>query len=67
MNLVQIAVACAETIREAGSVPSGVLYAGLMAHGVTMTQYEAIVATLLRTGLVEQASHVLTWVGPVYK
>ena len=55
-----IAQALAETVAETpGGVPSGVAYAALM--GVcTLEQYQGIVATLIRAGVVTQdGAHIL--------
>ena len=57
--------AIAETIREAGEVPSGVLYAGLMTKGCTLPQYEQILGVLQRAKLVAVKGHVVRWVGPL--
>jgi hypothetical protein len=59
----KIMFAVAETIREAGSIPSGTLYAALVGR-VDINGYESIIRTLKNTGLVTEQSHMLTWVGP---
>lgn len=43
-----------EVIRDAGSMgaPSGVLYAALMSHGCTLSQYQSLMAPLERRGFV---------------
>lgn len=58
--------AVAETIREMGTVPAGVLYSGLMTRGCTLQQYESIIGILERSQLVEQSAggQILRWVGP---
>jgi hypothetical protein len=56
-------MAVAEAIRELGSVPSGHLYAQLMGQ-LSLESYGAILRTLKGAGLVEEKSHLLTWVGP---
>jgi hypothetical protein len=40
--------------------PSGVIYSGLMAHGVTFDEYMAALAACERTELVANANHSLT-------
>ena len=56
--------ALAEIIRQAGEVPSGVLYARLMSK-VTFEDYTRLVETLKRTGLVtETRGHLLRWNEP---
>lgn len=62
---VQVVAAIAETIREVGEVPSGTLYAGLMAKGCTFPQYEKILGVLVRSGLVRVKNHLVTWIGPL--
>lgn len=52
--------AVAEAIRSLGSVPSGELYAQLMGK-LTLEQYNQIIDILIRSGVVKQSSHVLTW------
>jgi hypothetical protein len=55
----------AETIRESGAAPSGVLYAGVMAHGCSLGVYEKAITVLKGAGLVEEMpAHLLRWVGP---
>ncbi len=61
---VGVLVALSETIRELGQVPSGTLYARVMGY-LTLEQYQSIIETLKRTGLVvEDQSYLLRWVGP---
>ncbi len=56
--------AIAETVRELGSVPAGHLYAHLMGK-LTHEQFEKVVASLERSGLVKQTpAHLLVWTGP---
>lgn len=59
-----ILMALCETIREAGSCPSGVLYASLLGR-ISLPSYEAAIGALKGAGLVaESASHILSWIGP---
>lgn len=51
----------ADAIREAGSIPSGHLYAMLMPYGCTLSSYEKIVSILVESGRVEKTANVLTW------
>ncbi len=61
----KILMAVAETIREVGEAPSGPLYAGLMAQGCTLGQYQGIINTLKGAKLIEETdSHLLRWIGP---
>lgn len=59
----KMVMAVAETIREAGEIPSGTLYAALIGK-VTMEGYEGLIRTLKNTGLVTESAHMLKWVGP---
>lgn len=56
-------MAVAETIREAGEVPSGVLYAGLVGR-LDIHAYNKLIGILKNSGLVEEKSHLLRWIGP---
>lgn len=61
-----LVIAVGDTIRDFGvdGVPSGHLYAALMAN-VSFEGYMRVIDTLKRAGLVAEApSHLLTWVGP---
>lgn len=57
------ALAVAEAIRALKSVPSGHLYAQVMAH-LTLDQYNAIIQTLKNAKLIREEAHLLTWIGP---
>ncbi len=58
-----VAFAVAETIREAGEVPSGVVYAALVGR-VTLAGYESLLRTLKNAGLIEETpAHLLRWIG----
>jgi hypothetical protein len=60
----QMTFAVAETIREAGQVPSGTVYAALIGK-VTLEGYQKLIGILKGAGLIqEDASHLLRWVGP---
>jgi hypothetical protein len=60
---VEIVRLVAESIRLAGSLPSGNLYAQVMGV-LTLDQYDRIIGILTRAGLVRLTSaHVLEWVG----
>jgi len=59
-----ITLAVSEAIREAGTIPSGDLYAALCGK-MSLEGYQAMLRTLKGAGLVaEDASHLLRWVGP---
>lgn len=53
-----------EAIREAHEIPSGALYALLMAKGCTFEAFERIIRMIVNTGLVRKSGDLLTWVGP---
>lgn len=53
-----------DAIKEAGSIPSGTLYAMLNAHGMSLPAYERIIALLIEAGVVRRdKSHMLHWIG----
>lgn len=54
--------AIADCIRDAGSIPSGNLYALVMGH-LSLSQFQSIIGILERSGLVRQSGHVLHWAG----
>jgi hypothetical protein len=51
-----------ETIRDAGQVPSGTVYAALM-NTMDLPAYDKMLDLILGTGLVRRDGHMLTWVG----
>jgi hypothetical protein len=51
-----------ETIRDAGRVPSGTVYAALM-NRMDLAAYDKMIALILGTGLVRRDGHELVWVG----
>jgi hypothetical protein len=54
----------AETIREAGELPSGTIYATLTGR-VTLEGYEKMLCILRGAGLIAvDDSHLVRWVGP---
>ena len=59
--LQRIAAVVIEACDAAGSLgaPSGVLYAGLMAQGCTLSQYQQITDGLVRAGMLTRAGHLL--------
>lgn len=56
-------MALAETIRELGSAPLGPMYAAAMGS-MSLEEFDACIATLVRAKLVKKAGHVATWIGP---
>lgn len=62
--LLGIVQAIADSIREVGSAPEGVLYAACMGN-MRLDQFERIIDMLIRAKLIQRdSSHVLTWIGP---
>lgn len=59
---VQTVAAIAEAIRELGTVSDGTLYAALMGK-LDIGQYQAIIAILVKAGLVSNNGHQLRWIG----
>ncbi len=65
----KIVLAVGDAIRDLGETPAGVLYAHLSSTGMTLQQFESIIATLQRVGVVERRSpntnfDVIRWIGP---
>lgn len=61
-----IVSAVGNAIRELREIPSGHLYARLMAYcSLRLDQYEAIIETLKRTKMVKEENNLLIWIGPV--
>lgn len=62
-------LAVAECLRGLHEVPSGHLYARLLAmpllSQMTADQYHGMIDSLKGAGLVSERSHVLTWIGPL--
>lgn len=53
--------AIAETIREAGEVPSGVIYAALM-DKMSLSDFTKVIDILKNAGLIEEKAHMLKWI-----
>lgn len=49
-----------ESVQEAGpqGVPGGILYAAMMSHGVTLTQFETIMGALVRAERLTRRGHL---------
>lgn len=55
-----------QCIQAAGEIPSGHLYAQLMAKGMELAEYEKIIGLLVRGGIVvQERSGLLKWNVPV--
>jgi phosphoribosylamine-glycine ligase len=59
---VQIMKAVAEAIKEAGSIPSGHLYAQLMGK-MSLGSYEKMIDAMQRMGIIRVEDHLITYVG----
>jgi hypothetical protein len=60
---IDVVLVLADAIREAQQIPSGVLY-GMLLGKVSLEGYQSVIGVLKRAGLVSEANHLLTWVGP---
>lgn len=56
--------AVAETIREVGEAPAGVVYMALSQYGCSLSQFEMICAMLTDAKLIRRTGDLLVWVGP---
>lgn len=61
--VIGIISAVGDAIRELGEVPSGHLYANLMAR-MEFSTYEMVISSLKNAGLVTETGFILKWVGP---
>lgn len=55
--------AVADTIREVGQAPAGIVYQAFMARGYTMDDYYAVIGFLTRADLIESRGDLLIWKG----
>lgn len=55
-------LAIAETIRDLKEVPSGHLFARVMAY-MSLEEYKAVIALLVKHGVVKEENHLLTYIG----
>lgn len=58
-----VILAVSEAIREARKIESGTLYA-MLCDRLTLSAYQGVISTLKGAGLVSEANHMLTWIGP---
>ena len=58
--------AIAEAIRALGTVPNGYLYAQVMGT-LSLENYNTVIKTLTRAGVVSLQNDELKWIGPVIK
>lgn len=62
---IRIVAAIADAVQEAGSVPSGHLYARLMGY-MSVETFDSIISNIAATGLIRRdGNHLLVWTGPV--
>src|SRR3990167_948583 len=59
-----IVQAVADSIREAGRVPAGHLYAALMRHGCSLSSFELVIGVLCDAKLVRHTGNELVWIWP---
>jgi hypothetical protein len=59
----EIVLAITEAIREAGSIPSGHLYAVLCGE-LSAADFDAAIDVAVRAKLVERRGDLLRWIGP---
>lgn len=52
------------TIRDAGEIPAGTLYAASLSMFPGVAAFNVAVSLLVKAGLVTRASHLLRWIGP---
>ena len=57
----RVVKAVTDAVREAGEIPCGTLYAGLMTQGCTLRQYETLESLLLSTGRITKRHNCLIW------
>lgn len=64
--VVELITAVGDIIREAGpaGLPSGHLYAMLMAKGISYNGYQQMIGAMQSAGVVKQSNNVLYWTGP---
>lgn len=60
---IRITKTIADCIRDAGSIPSGHLYAAICSK-IDLDQYQSIIGILKRSGLITESHHELKWIGP---
>ena len=66
-DAVKVIQAVAETIREVGSCPAGMVYAALMTKGCSLPAFEKIIDVLVNSGVVKRNNNMLIWIDPPKK
>lgn len=59
----EVVRAVADTIREVGSAPAGIIYTAMMGRGFTYSDFEAVIGILERGKLVDRRGDLLVWIG----
>ena len=59
-----VVIAIIEAVREAKRIPSGTVYTLLMTQGCTLSQFTALEAIALKSGMIARKGHQLVWIGP---
>lgn len=57
-----VIMAIADSIRELGDIPSGVLYSAVSGH-LSIREFQSVIGLLERAGLVRLDLHVVRWIG----
>jgi len=60
MTSANVVYAILATVKDIGSAPSGVVYAGLMSKGVSHSSYSGIIEGLIKARLLKQVNNILT-------
>lgn len=61
--IIQLVKHIGEAIKEAGSIPSGNLYAMLSQFGCSLSVYEQLIGAFKDAGKVKEENHLLIWIG----
>jgi hypothetical protein len=58
-----VMLAVADAVRDAGRLPLGSLYATLSGHITSMSAFESMIRQLTNTGIIRREGNELVWVG----
>lgn len=61
--MTKIVRAISDTIKEAGTVPAGTLYASLMGV-MSLSQFDTVIGALVKVGKITRQGHMLIWKNP---
>lgn len=56
----QIVQVLGAAIMEAKTIPSGTLYAGVMAK-ISLSEYQSAISVMVKAGIITESNYVLTW------